>query len=157
YLRPEDSPMVRCTMTKTISSFVLLAALLLSGCMGYSSSGGNGGGGGSNAPATPTGLTASAANAQVNLTWSASTGATAYYVKRSTTTGGPYTQIATPTTTTYADSTVTNGTKYYYLVSAYNTYGQSANSAEVSATPAAAPPPVPANLIAAPGNTQVNL
>jgi fibronectin type 3 domain-containing protein len=149
--------MARCTMTKTISTFALLAALLLSGCMGYSSSGGNGGGGGSNAPATPTGLTASAANAQVNLTWSASTGATAYYVKRSTTTGGPYTQIATPTTTTYADSTVTNGTKYYYVVSAYNTYGQSANSAEVSATPAAAPPPVPANLIAAPGNTQVNL
>jgi fibronectin type 3 domain-containing protein len=144
-------------MTKTISTFALLAALLLSGCNGYSSSGGNGGGGGSNAPATPTGLTASAANAQVNLTWSASTGATAYYVKRSTTTGGPYTQIATPTTTTHADSTVTNGTKYYYVVSAYNTYGESANSAEVSATPAAAPPPVPANLIAAAGNTQVNL
>ena len=149
--------MARCTMTKMISSFALLAALLLSGCMGYSSSGGNGGGGGSNAPAIPSGLTASAANAQVNLTWSASTGATAYYVKRSTTTGGSYTQIATPTTTTYTDSTVTNGTKYYYVVSAYNTYGQSANSAEASATPAAAPPPVPANLLAAAGNTQVNL
>jgi fibronectin type 3 domain-containing protein len=149
--------MVRCTMTKMISSFALLAVLLLSGCMGYSSSGGNGGGGGSNSPATPSGLTASAANAQVNLTWSASTGATAYYVKRSTTTSGPYTQIATPTTTTYTDSTVTNGMKYYYVVSAYNTYGQSANSAEVSATPAAAPPPVPGNLLAAAGNTQVNL
>lgn len=158
YLRPEDSPMARCTVTKTISSFAILAALLLSGCMGgYSGSGGNGGGGGSNAPATPTGLTASAANAQVNLTWSASTGATAYYVKRSTTTGGPYAQIATPTTTSYADNTVSNGTKYYYVVSAYNTYGQSANSAEVSATPVAAPPPVPANLIAAAGNMQVNL
>ncbi len=149
--------MARCTMTKTISSCAFLAVLLLSGCNGYPSSGGNGSGGGTNAPATPTGLTASAANAQVNLTWSASTGATAYYVKRSTTTGGPYSQIATPATTTYADNTVTNGTKYYYVVSAYNTYGQSANSAEVSATPAAAPPPVPANLIAAAGNTQVNL
>ena len=149
--------MARCTMTKTISSFALLAALLLTGCMGYTSGGGNGGGGGSKAPSTPSGLTASAANAQVNLTWSASTGATAYYVKRSTTTGGPYSQIATPATTTYADNTVTNGTKYYYVVSAYNTYGQSANSAEVSATPAAAPPPVPANLVAAAGNTQVNL
>lgn len=150
--------MARCTVTKTISSFAILAALLLSGCMGgYSGSGGNGGGGGSNAPATPTGLTASAANAQVNLTWSASTGATAYYVKRSTTTGGPYAQIATPTATSYADNTVSNGTKYYYVVSAYNTYGQSANSAEVSATPVAAPPPVPANLIAAAGNMQVNL
>ncbi len=149
--------MARCTMTKTISSLALLPALLLSGCMGYTSSGGKGGSGGSNAPATPTGLTALAADAQVNLTWSASTGATAYYVKRSTTTGGPYTQIATPTATNYADSTVTNGTKYYYVVSAYNAYGQSANSAEVSATPAAAAPPVPANVTAFAGNAEVNL
>jgi Glycoside hydrolase family 44/Fibronectin type III domain len=151
--------MARCTMTKAISSCALLAALLLSGCNGYSSSGGNGGGGGSNAPATPTGLTASAANAQVNLTWSASTGATAYYVKRSTTTGGPYTQIAAPTTTTYADNTVTNGTKYYYVVSAYNTYGQSANSAEVTATPTAplTPPATPTGLQATAGSAQVSL
>jgi fibronectin type 3 domain-containing protein len=133
-------------------------ALLQSGCGGYSGGGGNGGGGGSNAPSTPSGLTASAANAQVNLTWNASSGATAYYVKRSTTTGGPYTQIAAPTGTSYADNSVTNGTKYYYVVSAYNSYGQSANSAEVNATPTAPPPPgAPAGLQATPGNTQVSL
>jgi fibronectin type 3 domain-containing protein len=136
----------------------LLLALLQAGCGGYSSGGGNGGGGGSNTPSTPTGLTASSANAQVNLTWNASSGATTYYVKRSTTTGGPYTQIATPTTTSYADNSVTNGTKYYYVVSAYNSYGQSANSAEVSATPTAPPPPgAPSGLQATAGNTQVSL
>ena len=149
--------MARWTSTKPIFPLAIIAAFLLSGCMGYTSGSGKGGGGGSNAPATPAGLTASAANAQVSLAWSASTGASAYYVKRSTTTGGPYTQIATPTATSYSDNTVTNGTKYYYVVSAYNTYGQSANSAEVSATPIAPPPPAPANLVATAANAQVSL
>jgi fibronectin type 3 domain-containing protein len=152
--------MARWNTTKSIAGcFVyLLLALLQAGCGGYSNGGGNGGGGGSNPPPAPTGLTASAANAQVNLTWNASSGATAYYVKRSTTSGGPYTQIATPTATSYADNSVSNGTKYYYVVSAYNSYGQSANSAEVSATPMAPPPPgAPTGLEAIAGNTQVSL
>jgi fibronectin type 3 domain-containing protein len=152
--------MARWNTTKSITGcFVcLLLALLQAGCGGYSNGGGNRGGGGSNPPSAPTGLTASAANAQVNLTWNASSGATAYYVKRSTTSSGPYTQIATPTATSYADNSVTNGTKYYYVVSAYNSYGQSANSAEVEATPMAPPPPAaPAGLAAIAGNTQVSL
>ncbi|MCA1607668.1 MAG: hypothetical protein LC775_19875, partial [Acidobacteria bacterium] len=41
-------------------------------------------------PAAPTGLTATAGNAQVALSWTASSGATSYNVKRSTTSGGPY-------------------------------------------------------------------
>jgi fibronectin type 3 domain-containing protein len=152
--------MARWNTTKSITGcFVyLLLALLQAGCGGYSNGGGNGGGGGSNPPPAPTGLTASAANAQVNLTWNASSGATAYYVKRSTTSGGPYTQIAAPTATSYADNSVSNGTKYYYVVSAYNSYGQSANSAEVSATPMAPPPPgAPTGLEAIAGNAQVSL
>lgn len=153
--------MFRWNMTKTIAVCLVcvLLVVLQAGCGGYSGGGGgNGGGGGSNAPSTPMGLTAAAANAQVNLTWNTSSGATAYYVKRSTTTGGPYTQIATPTTTSYADNSVTNGTKYFYVVSAYNSYGQSANSAEVNATPMAPPPPnAPTGLQATAGNTQVSL
>jgi fibronectin type 3 domain-containing protein len=139
---------------------IVLFALLQVGCGGYTrgKSGGNGGSGGSNTPVTPTGVTATAANAQVNLNWSASTGATAYYVKRSTTTGGPYTQISAPTSTTYADNSVANGTKYYYVVSAYNSSGQSANSAEVNATPTAPPPPAaPSGVQATAGNTQISL
>jgi fibronectin type 3 domain-containing protein len=152
--------MARSNATKSIAScFVyILLALHQAGCGGYSNGSGNGGGGGSHAPSAPTGLTASAANAQVLLTWSASSAATAYYLKRSTTSGGPYTQMATPTAISYADNSVTNGTKYYYVVSAYNSYGQSANSAEVNATPLAPPPPgAPAGLAAIAGNTQVSL
>src|SRR6202171_2874483 len=129
--------------------------LLLQGCGGY----GGGSSGGTAAPAAPTGLTATAGNAQVMLAWTASTGATSYYVKRSTTTGGPYTQIATQTATSYTDTGLTNGTKYYYVVSAYNSAGQSANSTEVSVTPVASPtpPPAPTNLTATAGNAQVAL
>ena len=158
-----------CPMARFIPStrfqFALtlfLSGLVLAGCGGYSAPGNGGNGGGGSAPPTPTGLTASGVNAQVNLSWSASSGATAYYLKRSTTTGGPYTQIASPTATNYADNGVTNGAKYYYVVSAYNSYGVSANSTEVSATPVAPPPPTnppsaPTGLQATPENAQVSL
>src|ERR1700681_4117278 len=96
--------------------------------------GGNGGGGGGSAPAAPSGLAATAANAQVNLTWSASSGASGYYLKPSTTSGSE-SQIAASPATAFTDNAVTNGTKYFYVVSAYNSYGQSANSAEVNAMP----------------------
>ena len=42
-----------------------------------------------------------------------------------------------PTTTSYTDTGVTNGTTYYYVVAAVNTAGESANSSQVSATPTA--------------------
>jgi hypothetical protein len=58
-------------------------------------------------------------------------------VKRSTTSGGPYAQIATLAGTSFTDTGLTNGTKYFYVVAAYNAAGVSANSAEVGATPAA--------------------
>ena len=136
-----------------------LAGLLFlsAGCGSYGGGNGGGGGGGS-APAVPTGLAATPANAQVNLTWNASSGATGYYVKRSTTSSAEA-QIAAVSTTSYSDNNVTNGTKYYYVVSAYNSYGQSANSAEVNATPMApaTPPAAPTGLTATAGNAQVTL
>src|SRR5438552_542959 len=114
-------------------------ALWLAGCGAYGG-GGNGGGGGGSAPSAPTGLTATPANAQVNLTWNASASATGYYVKRSTSSGTEV-QIAAQSATAYSDNSVSNGITYYYVVSAYNSYGQSANSAEVSGTPVPPPPP----------------
>lgn len=88
-------------------------------------------------PVAPTGLVATAGNAQVALTWTASTGATGYKVKRATVSGGPYTQVATPTTNSYTNTSLTNGTTYFYVVSATNANGESANSNQDSATPAA--------------------
>ena len=92
-------------------------------------------GGTTQPPSAPTGLTATAGNAQVSLSWTASSGATSYNVKRATVSGGSYTTVASPTTTSYANTGLTNGTTYYYVVSAVNGAGESANSSQVSATP----------------------
>ena len=86
------------------------------------------------APAVPANLAATAGNAQVSLSWSGSAGATSYHVKRSTASGAE-TQIAAPSSNSFTDTTVTNGTKYFYVVSAVNSAAESANSSEVSATP----------------------
>jgi hypothetical protein len=74
-------------------------------------------------PAAPTGLTATGSttttNASVALSWVAPAGApaaTSYILERSTTAGGPYTQIATQTGLTFTDTTVNFGTTYYYVV-----------------------------------------
>jgi len=90
--------------------------------------------------APPTGLTATPGNAQVSLSWGASIGANGYHVKRSRTSGGPFVGIACPTGTSYVDTGLTNGTIYYYVVTASytggpNAGGESANSSQASATP----------------------
>lgn len=91
-------------------------------------------------PAVPAGVTATAGNAQVSLTWTASGDATRYHVKRATKSGGPYSQIAAPTSASYIDTSLTNGTRYYYVASALDSAGESANSAQVSAVPATPSP-----------------
>jgi fibronectin type 3 domain-containing protein len=155
-LMPENMP----TRLRIFLWIAALAGISLSGCTsGYTSGTGNGNGGGAGVPAAPTGLEASAGNAHVNLSWSASANATGYYVKRSTTSGGPYAQIAGTGSTSFTDTGITNGTKYFYVVSSYNSAGQSANSAEASTTPSASVtiPSVPSGLQAAPGDTQISL
>src|SRR5690349_16949377 len=99
------------------SVLILILTGLFSACGGgYGGGAGNGGGGGGgNPPAAPTGLSATAGNASVALAWTASSGATSYKVSRSTTSGGPYTQIGTPGVASYADVGLTNGTTYYYV------------------------------------------
>ena len=129
------------------STLVLLALLFQAACGGgYGGNGGGGGGGGGNPPSAPTGVSATAGTGQVALAWTASAGATGYHVKRATTSGGPYTQIGAPTGASYADTSVNAGTAYYYVVSALNPYGESADSSQASATPTAAVTTVTANV-----------
>jgi fibronectin type 3 domain-containing protein len=89
-------------------------------------------------PAAVSGLTASAGNAEVTVSWAATAAATGYHVKRSQTNGGPYTLVASPATTTVTDTGLANGTTYYYVVSAADSAGDGANSSQVAATPKAA-------------------
>ena len=90
-----------------------------------------------NVPPAPSGVTAAAGNAQVTVSWSATSGATGYNVKRSTTSGGPYSNVAANVSgTSFTNTGLTNGTTYYYVVTAVNASGESPVSAQVSGTPA---------------------
>lgn len=86
-------------------------------------------------PAAPANLVATAGIAQVSLQWSPSFGATSYNLKRSTTSGGNYAVTVNQAGTNYTDFGVTNGTTYYYVVSAVNGSVESTNSPQVSVTP----------------------
>ena len=87
-------------------------------------------------PSAPTNLSATAGDTQVSLSWYSVVGADSYSVKRSSSDGGPYTTIQTGvSSTSFIDTNLTNGTTYYYVVSATNSEGESPNSNQASATP----------------------
>jgi len=91
------------------------------------------------APQQPTGLSTTLGNNRVILTWSAAGGADSYAVLRSTSNGGPYATLASGiTSATYTDNSAANGTTYYYVVTATNSAGTSAASAQISAQPSTA-------------------
>src|SRR5205807_2483880 len=95
-------------------------------------------------PTTPTGLTAAAGSSGANLSWSASTdnvGVTGYIVRRNTA------QVATPVSTSYADTGVSSATTYSYTVAARDAAGNtSPNSASVNVATLSAPPSNSADL-----------
>jgi fibronectin type 3 domain-containing protein len=107
-------------------------------------------------PLAPSGLSATPGNGQVALSWSGSSGATSYQIKRSTASGGPYGSVGTATGTAFVDGNVANGTTYFYVVSALNAGGESPNSNQAIATPLAPPAP-PTGLSAQAGNARVTL
>ena len=82
----------------------------------------------------PTGLSGTATLGQISLTWNAVPGVPGYTVRRSTTPGGPYTDIGTPAAASFNDTLVTDAVVYYYVVAARDATGFSANSAEISVT-----------------------
>ncbi|MCX7719452.1 MAG: fibronectin type III domain-containing protein, partial [Candidatus Sumerlaeaceae bacterium] len=115
-----------------------------------------------NPPAAPSGLTATAASSsQINLTWTDnSTNESNFVVARATTSGGPYTDIATlaANTTSFSNTGLSAATTYYYVVRATNAGGASANSAQASATTLPNPPAAPSGLTAtAASSSQINL
>lgn len=94
-------------------------------------------------PAKPAGIVASGGDGQVTVTWSAVTGATSYNIYYGTAAGvttATGTKVATVTSPQVV-SGLTNGTPYFFVVTAVNAGGESAVSSEKTATPAAAPQP----------------
>jgi autotransporter-associated beta strand protein len=100
------------------------------------------------APSQPTGLTvASAVSKNIQLSWTASTGASSYSIKRSATSGSGYTTIASATAASYTDTTVASGGPYYYIVTGKAGLFESAPSNQVTAllAPAAVTYPIASN------------
>jgi len=75
--------------------------------------------------------------AEVEISWSAVSGATSYNIYWSTTSGfnkSNGTKI-TGITSPYSHTGLTIGTTYYYIVTAVNSFGESGASSQVSAIP----------------------
>jgi hypothetical protein len=126
-------------MRKTFG-FVIASLLCgMMGCNGANQAAGNNQSSGSSGsspqiPAAPTTLTATAANGQVSLSWTGSASASGYNIKRGLASGGPYSLLTTTVQASYTDTSVNIGTTYYYVVTAFNSAGESGNSNEASAT-----------------------
>ncbi len=102
------------------------------------------------APDTPTGTNATPGNRQVQISWTAVPGADFYNIYYSTMSGGgsritKIARVSNPNTVIG----LSNGTTYYFVVTAENVVGESYPSSEVSAVPQGpAFPAAPSNVIA---------
>jgi predicted phage tail protein len=98
-------------------------------------------------PDAPTGLAATAAPAQVNLSWAAPASdggspVTGYNIYEGTSAGGEWATPVNSSPVTTTSSTVTGlagGTTYYFVVTAVNAAGEGQASNEASATPTLIP------------------
>jgi uncharacterized repeat protein (TIGR01451 family) len=95
----------------------------------------------------PESLVARGGTNQITLSWAPMTGAASYTVKRADSAGGPFSNLATGyADTTYVDSGLADGRRYYYTVSAaLSGGGESANADEAMAFTA---PNIPASFVA---------
>jgi subtilase family serine protease len=90
-------------------------------------------------PTPPTGLSATAGNASVTLSWAAGSGATGYNIYEGTSSGNEASAavMSNVTGTTATVNGLSNATPYYFTVTSVNSAGTSAPSNQASATPAA--------------------
>ena len=108
-------------------------------------------------PSAPTGVNATAGDGQVTISWNSVSGATGYNLYGSTSPGVSkvsYTEKIPNVTTPFTNTGRINGTTYYYVVAAINSYGESNESSQVSATPGR-PPSAPTGVNATAGDGQV--
>ncbi|OME06346.1 hypothetical protein BSK64_11930 [Paenibacillus odorifer] len=111
--------------------------------------------------AKPAGLIAVPGDARVDITWNPVPGASSYSVKRSVISGRTYSVVASNLTAPeFTDSTVHNGTNYYYVVSALSAQTESMNSDQARVSPVhfqQGVPSSPNEVTAQAGVSKVNL
>ena len=109
--------------------------------------------------ATPTAVSVTPDDNSCTVQWDALQGATSYNIywsKTAPVTKTTGTKIA-GAVSPYKHTGLTNGDAYYYVVTAVYPDGESAESAQVSATPTAPKPGAPANLRGVPGDASAIL
>lgn len=117
---------------------ICLSAITLTSC------GGKGGGTGTTGTATsaPTNVIATVGNGQVTISWNVVSGAASYNLYMASVSGVTKSNYSSLTdgmqyagvTSPYTHSGLTNDMFYYFVVTAVNGYGESSESAQVSAT-----------------------
>jgi subtilase family serine protease len=113
-------------------------------------------------PGAPVNLQATGSNQSASLQWAApldngGSGITSYDIYRGTSSNGEVLVHSGVTGTSYTDSGLTNGTTYYYEVTAVNGVGEGGRSNEAVATPAPGVPGAPTGLQATGNNNSVSL
>jgi predicted phage tail protein len=114
------------------------------------------------APAAPTNLSATAvSSSRINLAWTDNaSNESGFRIERSAD-GATYTEIGvvTANVTTYADTSLSAATQYWYRVRAYNATGPSAFAGPTSATTLSSsqPPSAPTGLVAARQSGRITL
>ncbi len=105
----------------------------------------------------PTGLAKVVGNGEISLVWEPVSGATGYIVYRGEASAGPFTFVAQPRGSGFTDRNVSNGSAYYYVVTALNADGQSAFSPPLEATPTTSVLRAPGSVAAIAGNGRISL
>jgi len=111
-------------------------------------------------PGKPAQVVVTPGDGQVTLTWAAVDNATKYHVYRATSANVSrfsHTYTVTVTDNSATDTTVANGTTYYYVVTAEGDGGEGAESAMVSAKPQAPAPGAPTGVTATPGDGKITI
>ena len=141
-IRRRGGPVTPFTKWISIISFVAVSIVILTGC-------------GDRVAPVPGEITATPGDGQITIAWAAENDATSYNIYWSTTPGVTPengTKI-TGATSPFIHSGLANGT-YYYVVTSVNKDGESAPSAEVSATLGQA---APTGVTATPANGQITI
>jgi len=110
------------------------------------------------APPPPTGVSAAPGDTQATVSWNTVTGATSYNVYYSTTSGQELSGTKVPNAVSgQAIPGLTDGTTYYFVVTAVNANGESVASNEASTTPVHPPPAKPSGIILSGGDGQATI
>ncbi|HHV06165.1 MAG TPA: peptidoglycan DD-metalloendopeptidase family protein [Anaerolineaceae bacterium] len=140
-------------VTPGVTYWYWVKACNSTGCSNYS--GGDSGYARIPIPTAPTNVQATDGTYtdRVDITWSSVTWATSYQVYRAESASGTRSQIATPTSNNYSDTTAFPGTTYWYWIKACNTSGCSDFSVYDTGYARIPIPAIPTNINASDGTS----